>query len=180
MKNAGRCKASNQARFSTAWLICSLLIAAMTLNGKPGPRRRGDVDVRQSAFGTAAAEIPVHADDPVVGPPAAVQRPPRRRRVGFVRQCPRAVADQPHVALHQLQNNSTAEHDYVRDGFYAATPDAEMKSPDLEVNVLQSMDDVTARVAASVKPGMTDKGGPRRPARRDRRHRAAKQPRPRI
>ena len=36
-----------------------------------------------------------------------------------------------HVARGQLQKNSTAEHDYLRDGFYAATPDAEMKSADL-------------------------------------------------
>ena len=41
-----------------------------------------------------------------------------------------------HVARGQLQKNSTAEHDYLRDGFYAATPDQEMKSADLEVNVL--------------------------------------------
>ena len=41
-----------------------------------------------------------------------------------------------HIARVQLQKNSTAEHDYVRDGFYAATPDQEMKSSDLEVNVL--------------------------------------------
>jgi hypothetical protein len=51
-----------------------------------------------------------------------------------------------HVARGQLQKNSSAEHDYVRDGFYATTPDAEMKSPDLEVNVLVGMQDVTARV----------------------------------
>jgi Peptidase S46 len=51
-----------------------------------------------------------------------------------------------HVALGQLQKNSTAEHDYVKDGFYAATSDQEMKSQDLEVNVLTSMEDVTARV----------------------------------
>jgi len=56
-----------------------------------------------------------------------------------------------HVAIGQLQKNSTAEHDYVRDGFYAATPDQEMKSPDLEVNVLISMEDVTARVQNAVK-----------------------------
>ena len=37
-----------------------------------------------------------------------------------------------------MQKNSTDEKDYIRDGFYAATPDAEMKSPDLEVNVLVS------------------------------------------
>jgi hypothetical protein len=56
-----------------------------------------------------------------------------------------------HVALGQLQKNSTAEHDYVKDGFYADTPDQEMKSQDLEVNVLTSLEDVTARVNDSTK-----------------------------
>ncbi|MGO9775773.1 MAG: S46 family peptidase [Terracidiphilus sp.] len=56
-----------------------------------------------------------------------------------------------HVARIQLQKNSTAEHDYLRDGFYAATPDQEMKSPDLEINVLVGMEDVTARVQGSAK-----------------------------
>ncbi|HVP48905.1 MAG TPA: S46 family peptidase [Bryobacteraceae bacterium] len=60
-----------------------------------------------------------------------------------------------HVALGQLQKNSTAEHDYVKNGFYAATPAEEMKSPDLEVNVLISMEDVTARVQAAVKNAKT-------------------------
>jgi hypothetical protein len=56
-----------------------------------------------------------------------------------------------HVALGQLQKNSTAEHDYVRDGFYATTAEEEMKSPDLEVNVLMSMENVTERVNNAVK-----------------------------
>jgi hypothetical protein len=56
-----------------------------------------------------------------------------------------------HVARGQLQKNSTAEHDYLRDGFYAATPAEEMKSPDLEVNVLVGMEDVTARVQSAAK-----------------------------
>ncbi|MGP8186367.1 MAG: S46 family peptidase [Terracidiphilus sp.] len=60
-----------------------------------------------------------------------------------------------HVARFQLQKNSTAEHNYLRDGFYAATPDQEMKSPDLEVNVLVNMQDVTARVEAAAK-GIAD------------------------
>jgi hypothetical protein len=60
-----------------------------------------------------------------------------------------------HVARGQLQKNSTKEHDYIRDGFYAATPEQEMKSPDLEVNVLLSMENVTARVAAAVKNANT-------------------------
>src|SRR5215467_5096963 len=56
-----------------------------------------------------------------------------------------------HVALGQLQKNSTAEHDYIRNGFYAATEDQEMKTPDLEVNVLVSMENVTERVNAAVQ-----------------------------
>ena len=60
-----------------------------------------------------------------------------------------------HVARGQLQKNSTPEHDYIANGFYASTADQEMKSPDLEVNVLESMENVTARVLAAVKPGMT-------------------------
>ena len=56
-----------------------------------------------------------------------------------------------HVALGQLQKNSTAEHDYVKDGFYAATPDQEMKSQDLEVNVLMSLEEVTGAVNGAVK-----------------------------
>jgi hypothetical protein len=56
-----------------------------------------------------------------------------------------------HVARGQLQKNSTAEHDYVKNGFFAATAEEEMKSPDLEVNVLVAMEDVTPRVLAAIK-----------------------------
>jgi hypothetical protein len=51
-----------------------------------------------------------------------------------------------HVARGQLQKNSSAEHDYIRDGFYAKTAGDELKSPDLEINVLQSLKDVTQQV----------------------------------
>src|SRR3984885_11921632 len=60
-----------------------------------------------------------------------------------------------HVARGQLQKNSTAEHDYIKNGFYAATPDQEMKAPDLEVNVLISTEDVTGRVQATAKGAST-------------------------
>jgi len=56
-----------------------------------------------------------------------------------------------HVARGQLQKNSTPEHDYIKNGFYATTEDQEMKSPDLEVNVLVSMEDVSSRVTGAAK-----------------------------
>jgi len=61
-----------------------------------------------------------------------------------------------HVALGQLQKVSSPTKDYVKDGFYARTEAEELKCPDLEINVLVNMEDVTARVRGAVKPGMSD------------------------
>src|SRR2546422_5599915 len=62
-----------------------------------------------------------------------------------------------HVALGQLQKISSAQKDYVKNGFYAKTQAEEVKSPDLELNVLVSMENVTDRIQGAVKPGMTEK-----------------------
>lgn len=51
-----------------------------------------------------------------------------------------------HVASGQLQKISSARKNYVADGFYAATQADEIKSADSELNVLISMENVTARV----------------------------------
>ncbi|MFN8856790.1 MAG: S46 family peptidase [Planctomycetaceae bacterium] len=59
-----------------------------------------------------------------------------------------------HVGADTLHKVSTAEHDYYKEGFLAKTPADEPKAPDLELNVLQSIEDVTARVNAAVKPEM--------------------------
>ncbi len=56
-----------------------------------------------------------------------------------------------HVARGQLQKNSTPERDYIKNGFHARAAAEEMKSPDLEVNVLVSLEDVTARVKEALK-----------------------------
>jgi hypothetical protein len=61
-----------------------------------------------------------------------------------------------HVASGQLQKVSTPEHDYIKNGFYAQTPDEEIKCPDLVLNVLVSMQEVTKDVLSAIKPGMSD------------------------
>lgn len=61
-----------------------------------------------------------------------------------------------HVAMGQLQKLSTAERDYVATGFYAATMEEEIKCPDLEVNILIFVEDVTKEVMAALKEDMTD------------------------
>ena len=62
-----------------------------------------------------------------------------------------------HVALGQLQKVSSKGKDYTNEGFYARSEAEEMKCPDLELNVLLSMENVTSRVQGSVKKEMSDK-----------------------
>jgi hypothetical protein len=59
-----------------------------------------------------------------------------------------------HVGADTLQKISTPEKDYLKNGFYAKTRDQEVKSSDLELNVLMDIEDVTDRVNAAVKEGM--------------------------
>jgi hypothetical protein len=59
-----------------------------------------------------------------------------------------------HVAADALQKLSKPGEDLLRDGFYAPARDKELKCPDLEVNVLQEIIDVTKEVNAAVKPEM--------------------------
>lgn len=60
-----------------------------------------------------------------------------------------------HVASDDLQKISDEKNNYLRDGFYARTQAEEKKLVDLELNVLQSIEDVTARVNAGIPAGAT-------------------------
>ncbi len=66
------------------------------------------------------------------------------------------VLSNHHVGADTLQKVSSKEKDYLKLGFYARTLDEEIKAPDLELNVLMSIEDVTARVNAAVKAGASD------------------------
>lgn len=60
-----------------------------------------------------------------------------------------------HVAADSIQKLSKAGTDLMRDGFYAEAREKELKCPDLELNVLQEIVDVTKEVNTAVKPNMT-------------------------
>jgi hypothetical protein len=60
-----------------------------------------------------------------------------------------------HVGADCLQKFGDEHHNYLRDGFYAKTQAEEKKCVDLELNVLMSIEDVTARVTGAVKAGLT-------------------------
>ncbi len=56
-----------------------------------------------------------------------------------------------HCAHHCIEQLSTPGKDLVKDGFYAATAGDEARCPDLEVNELTDISDVTARMLAATR-----------------------------
>ena len=62
-----------------------------------------------------------------------------------------------HVASGQLAKLSTKDKDLVKNGFYARTQAEELKTPDMEANVLISFENVTERVQSAAKSSTTDK-----------------------
>ncbi len=60
-----------------------------------------------------------------------------------------------HIGSDALQKLSNPSRNLLRDGFLANKMADELKCPDLELNVLQEIVDVTAEVNKAVKPGAT-------------------------
>jgi hypothetical protein len=61
-----------------------------------------------------------------------------------------------HVGRGWIQRVSDKDHDYVKNGFAAASREHEIKVPGLELLTLVAMDDITDRLAAAMKPGAGD------------------------
>ena len=59
-----------------------------------------------------------------------------------------------HIGSDALQKLSTKDKDLYKEGFLARTQDEELKCPDLELNVLQEIIDVTKEVQDAVKPDL--------------------------
>ena len=60
-----------------------------------------------------------------------------------------------HIVEDIVGEVSTPEKDLAKEGFVARTRAEEIKAPALELNVLESIEDVTARVNGAVKSGMS-------------------------
>ncbi len=58
-----------------------------------------------------------------------------------------------HVGADCIQKLSTSGVDHMKSGFYAKTQTDEAKCPDLELNVLMGIDDITAKVKSSSPAG---------------------------
>src|SRR5688572_11783079 len=60
-----------------------------------------------------------------------------------------------HIVEDIVGELSSAQKDYAKEGFVARTQADELKAPSLELNVLESIEDITSRINGAVNSGMT-------------------------
>ena len=61
-----------------------------------------------------------------------------------------------HCGFSSIQQHSTVEHDYLKEGFVAHNQSEELPNPELYVRFLLRQEDVTKSVLNIVKPGMNE------------------------
>ena len=66
------------------------------------------------------------------------------------------ISTNHHCGYGKLQEHSTIEHDYLRDGFWAYTMAQELPNPGLTASILVRMEDVTARVMENLSDDMSE------------------------
>ncbi len=66
------------------------------------------------------------------------------------------ISTNHHCGYGKLQEHSTVEHDYLRDGFWAYNMQQELPNPGLTASILVRMEDVTARVLENLSDDMSE------------------------
>ncbi len=61
-----------------------------------------------------------------------------------------------HCGYGQIQSHSTIEHDYLTEGFWAASQKEELKNPGLSVTFIKEITDVTSRVLNGIETAKTE------------------------
>ena len=61
-----------------------------------------------------------------------------------------------HCGYSQIQQHSSVEHDYLKDGFWAMSRSEELPNPGLTVSFLERMEEVTALVLKGYDPAMSE------------------------
>ena len=120
----------------------------------PPAQRRGDVAPERFSLRTAGGTPRIHPHPCVSRARAPVGGSPGRRLLGELRLEHGARDDQPSLRqpLHRTAFDGT--RDYVSKGFYAKTEKGEVPCPEIEVNQLVAITDVTARIDGAAR-GLT-------------------------
>ena len=61
-----------------------------------------------------------------------------------------------HCGFSSIQQHSSVDHDYLKDGFTAHSREEELPNPELYVRFLLRTENVTRRVLKATTPGMTE------------------------
>lgn len=61
-----------------------------------------------------------------------------------------------HCGYDEIQSHSSVDHDYLQDGFWAMTREAELPNPGKSVTFLVSIEDVTDKVLAEITDDLTE------------------------
>ena len=61
-----------------------------------------------------------------------------------------------HCGYSQIQQHSSVEHDYLKDGFWAMSREEELPNKGLSVSILERMEDVTELILKGYEPGMSE------------------------
>ena len=61
-----------------------------------------------------------------------------------------------HCGFSSIQQHSSVEHDYLKDGFFARSLDEELPNPELYVRFLLRTEDVTKRVLSAARYAKTE------------------------
>ncbi|GAB4093662.1 S46 family peptidase [Flaviaesturariibacter terrae] len=62
-----------------------------------------------------------------------------------------------HCGFDAIQNHSTLDHNYIRDGFWSKNNGEELPNPGLTATFIVRIDDVTAQVTAGLNPSLAEK-----------------------
>ncbi|MCR5191888.1 MAG: S46 family peptidase [Bacteroidales bacterium] len=66
------------------------------------------------------------------------------------------ISTNHHCGYGNLQQHSTVEHDYLRDGFWAYSKEEELPNPGLTASILHRMEDVTDEVLSALSDDMSE------------------------
>ncbi len=61
-----------------------------------------------------------------------------------------------HCGFDAIQQHSSVEHDYLKDGFWAMSMEEEIYTPDLEVTYIREIEDVTEQVLSKIGSNLTE------------------------
>lgn len=67
------------------------------------------------------------------------------------------VVTNHHCSFDMIQNHSSLEHNYLRDGFWAKNHQEELANPGITASILVRMEDVTEQINSQLTPEMNEK-----------------------